>query len=61
MYKIIQWQSDDFNLTEQTPYNKTKHIDIKNHLEREATDLSIVELRYMCSKGMIADIFTKPL
>ncbi|RWS06056.1 Copia protein-like protein, partial [Dinothrombium tinctorium] len=37
------------------------HIDIRHHFIREKVDSGLVEIEYMPSEEMIADILTKPL
>lgn len=40
-------------------HNRTKHIDIKYHFIRECILANKVEIRYMSTDKMIADILTK--
>lgn len=40
---------------------RTKHIDIRYHFIREAIENDLVELVYMPTNNMVADIFTKAL
>lgn len=42
-------------------HNRTKHIDVKHHFVREALEADLLELKYISTKNMTADIFTKPL
>lgn len=46
---------------EQLPYNRTNHVDIKNHFVREAIKSKIVKLDYVNTMEMIGDILTKAL
>jgi len=40
---------------------RTKHIDIRHHYIREKLESGEVTLRYVNTKEMVADAFTKPL
>ena len=40
---------------------RTKHIDIKYHFIRKAIEDGMVEIRYIATHDMLADIMTKPL
>ena len=40
---------------------KTKHIDVKHHLVRDASDARKVRVAYVRSEDQHADLFTKPL
>ena len=40
---------------------RTRHIDIKNHIVRDAVDSGIISLRYVKSGEQHADILTKAL
>ena len=42
-------------------HNRTKHIDIKTHYIREIVEKQIIELKYVPTDQMIADVFTKNL
>lgn len=43
-------------------YNKrTKHIDIRHHFLRECVSSRIIEIKYVSTSDMPADIFTKTL
>ena len=42
-------------------YNRTKHIDVRNHFVREATKSKMVELHYISTNEMISDVSTKPV
>jgi hypothetical protein len=44
-----------------TSFTRTRHIDVKYHYVREATERKIVELRFVPSKEMWADGLTKAL
>lgn len=44
-----------------TFHNRTKHIDVKHHFVREAIEADLLELKYIGTKEMTADIFTKAL
>lgn len=41
--------------------NRTKHIDIKFHFIREAVESNKIEIKYLSTQCMVADMFTKPL
>lgn len=41
--------------------NRTKHIDIKHHFIRELFEKGFVDMKYIRSEDMLADMFTKPL
>ena len=43
------------------PHNRTKHIDVKVNLIGDTFKRKIVNLQYLCSKDMTADVLTKPL
>lgn len=40
---------------------KTKHIDIRYHLVREAVEKGLVNLKYIKSEELMADVMTKGL
>jgi len=40
-------------------HSRAKHIDIKHHFIRERVERGEVELKYISTKDMLADIFTK--
>ena len=40
---------------------RTKHIDIRYHFIREQVQKGVVDLKFIGTRDMIADIFTKPL
>ena len=40
---------------------RTKHIDVKHHLVRDASDARKVRVAYMRSENQHADLLTKPL
>jgi len=42
-------------------HRRTKHIDIKYHFVREQVQRGTLQIKYCCSKEMLADLFTKPL
>jgi len=42
-------------------HSRTKHIDVKHHFVREAIENGTVNLEYMCSQEMPADVLTKGL
>ncbi|KAL6420584.1 hypothetical protein ACFW04_014632 [Cataglyphis niger] len=42
-------------------YGRTKHIDIKHHFVREALKDNLINLEYLCTEDMMADVFTKAL
>lgn len=42
-------------------HSRTKHIHYKYHYVREAIDQQIIELRYLPTGEMLADVLTKPL
>ena len=44
-----------------TTAKRTKHVDIRYHFVREKVHEGKIELKYLKSENMIADIFTKPL
>ena len=54
-------QSAQVWTNEQISYNKTKHTDTKYHFVRKIVSFSIIKLRYINTKQMIADELTKPL
>ena len=41
--------------------HRTKHIDVKRHLVRDASDARKVRVAYVRSEDQHADLFTKPL
>ena len=41
--------------------SRTKHVDIKYHLIRNLHEEGIIELKYVPTNQMVADIMTKPL
>ena len=42
-------------------HTRTKHIDIRHHFIRQHLDDKDIDLEYISTDDMIADIFTKPL
>lgn len=42
-------------------HNRTKHIEVKYHFIREIVDKKIIEVEYMPTEEMLADVFTKSL
>jgi hypothetical protein len=40
---------------------RTKHIDIRHHFIRELVASDAIDLTYISTESMIADMFTKPL
>jgi hypothetical protein len=42
-------------------HNRTKHIDVKYHHIRDMIQKQAMEVKYLSTDDMIADIFTKPL
>lgn len=42
-------------------HSRTKHIDIRHHFIREATESEIIIVEYCPTKEMLADMLTKPL
>lgn len=40
---------------------RTKHIDIRHHFIRENVTNGIIDVEYLCTNDMIADLLTKPL
>jgi hypothetical protein len=42
-------------------HNRTKHIDIHHHYIRELVMLNHIEVEYISTNDMVADILTKPL
>ncbi|KAL6419440.1 hypothetical protein ACFW04_011411 [Cataglyphis niger] len=42
-------------------HGRTKHIDIKHHFVREALKDNLINLEYLCTEDMMADVFTKAL
>lgn len=40
---------------------RTKHIDVRHHFIREVVNSSIIDLKYLCTSEMTADVLTKPL
>jgi hypothetical protein len=42
-------------------HKRTKHIDIRYHFVREQTQKGVIEIQYLSTKEMLADMFTKPL
>lgn len=45
----------------QVTSQRTKHIDVKHHFIREKIEKKIVNIEYLASEDMLADMFTKPL
>ena len=46
---------------EQIPYRRTKHIDVRNHFVREATQSKMVELHVISTNEMISDVLIRPV
>jgi hypothetical protein len=42
-------------------HSRAKHIDIRHHFIRERVEHREIELQYVSTKDMLADIFTKQL
>lgn len=42
-------------------HKRTKHIDIRYHFVREQVQKGVIEIEYLNTKEMLADLFTKPL
>jgi cellulose biosynthesis protein BcsQ len=42
-------------------HDRTKHIDVRHHFIREATENGHVELQHVSSEKNTADVLTKPL
>lgn len=42
-------------------HRKSKHIDIKYHFLRDAVSNNVINIKYMCTNDMPADVFTKSL
>lgn len=42
-------------------HSRTKHIDIRHHFIRDAIKDNMIEIKYLSTNSMIADILTKPL
>jgi len=42
-------------------HGRTKHIDIRYHFVREALKDNLIDLEYLCTEDMIADVLTKAL
>ena len=42
-------------------HSRSKHIDIKYHISREAQENGIITVKYLATHLMPADILTKPL
>lgn len=40
---------------------KSKHIDIRYHFLKDAVSNNVINVKYMCSNDMPADVLTKPL
>jgi hypothetical protein len=50
------------NLTMNGKYsNKTKHIDLRQHLVRDCVEKGLISLVYCPTDSMVADVLTKPL
>ena len=47
--------------TNPTQRAATKHIEISDHYIREQCDIGRLEVNYIATTDMVADIFTKPL
>lgn len=45
----------------QLHHSRSKHIDVRHHFVREVVKDKIVNLEYMCTEQMPADVLTKPL
>ena len=42
-------------------HTRTKHIEIRHHFIRDHVARGDIDLVYVCTKDLLADIFTKPL
>ena len=42
-------------------HSRTKHIDVRHHFIRDVLEKGIVNLKYLCSEKMPADVLTKGL
>lgn len=42
-------------------HGRTKHIDIRHHFIREHVCNGTIDVRYLCTSDMLADLLTKPL
>jgi len=44
-----------------THHSRTKHIDIKHHFIREKVESDVIEMKYVPTEHMIANVLTKAL
>lgn len=44
-----------------THYSRTKHIDVQHHFIREQVEDQVIELKYVPTQAMVADVLTKAL
>lgn len=42
-------------------HSRTKHIDVKHHFIREKVENSVIQVIYLCTDDMVADVLTKGL
>lgn len=42
-------------------HSRTKHIDVRHHFIRETIKENIIDVKYLSTDLMIADVLTKPL
>ena len=40
-------------------HERTKHIDIRHHFIREMVESQVIDVQYVCSEEMLADLLTK--
>jgi hypothetical protein len=44
-----------------THHSRTKHIDVQHHFIRERVEAEVIELKYVPTQSMVADVLTKAL
>ena len=44
-----------------THHSRTKHIDVQHHFIREQVEDQVIELKYVPTQAMVADVLTKAL
>ena len=44
-----------------THHSRTKHIDVQHHFIREQVEVEVIELKYVPTQAMVADVLTKAL